>query len=109
MIIPKYAIIAIEKVRDYLLTLRAKRDKSGLLNRLGYTRENYHELIRDIRELLPAEGEFQEKKKYGNYYSVRGVLRGPNGKSLAVKTIWILDLEGDIRFITLMPEKEKRK
>jgi hypothetical protein len=29
--------------------------------------------------------------------------------TLAVKTIWILDLEGDLRFLTLIPDKEKRQ
>jgi hypothetical protein len=32
-------------------------------------------------------------------------LRGPNGTSLIVKMIWILDLEEKIRFVTLIPDK----
>jgi hypothetical protein len=106
MIIPKEAIIAEEKIRDYLLIHRAKNDKSKFLGRAGYTRDEYWELIRDIRALLPSEAEFQERKRYGTYYAVRGILQGPDGTSLAVKTIWILDLEGDIRFVTLVPDKE---
>lgn len=106
MIIPKDAIIAEEKVRDYLLVHRAKNDKSKLLAKVGYTIDDYWELIRDIRALLPSEGELQERKRYGVYYAVRGILHGPNGTSLAIKTIWILDLEDKIRFVTLVPDKE---
>jgi len=106
MIIPKDADIPVEKVRDYLLIPRAKNDKSKLLGKIGYTRNDYWELIRDIRALLPSEGEFQEQKRYGLYYAARGILHGPNGTSLAVKTIWILDLESDIRFVTLVPDME---
>jgi hypothetical protein len=104
MIIPADAIIAVEKVRDYLLKPQVKNDKSGFLHLAGYTRENYWELMRDIRQLLPADASFQERRQYGEYYAVRGTIQGPNGRSLAVKTIWILDLEGNIRFVTLVPD-----
>ncbi|MFI5202158.1 MAG: DUF6883 domain-containing protein [Candidatus Kapaibacterium sp.] len=104
MIIPKDAIIAIEKVRDYLLKPRIKHDKSGFLRLAGYEREQYEILLNDIRDqFLPSEAQFQERKKYGEYYAIRGFLQGPNGRQLRVKTVWIVDLQGDIRFVTLVP------
>ncbi len=105
MIIPKDAIIAEAKVRDYLLKPRAKQDKSGFLRLAGYEREHYEILMKDLREqFLPSEAEFQERKQYGEYYAIRGLLRGPNGRQFRVKTIWIVDLEGDCRFVTLVPD-----
>ncbi|HWF45211.1 MAG TPA: hypothetical protein VG537_11270 [Candidatus Kapabacteria bacterium] len=105
MIIPKDAIIAEEKVRDYLLVHRAKNDKSKLLRRLGYTHTDYWELIRDIR-LLTFRRRISGAQTLWRVYAVRGKLYGPNGTSLAIKTIWILDLEDKIRFVTLVPDME---
>lgn len=108
MIIPKDAIIAVEKVRDYLLKPLEVDDKSGFLAIAGYSREEYWELMKDIREhLLPADAEFLDERHYGDFYLARGILRGPNGASLAVRTIWIVNLLGEIRFVTLKPDKER--
>ncbi|HET6399780.1 MAG TPA: hypothetical protein VFH95_00115 [Candidatus Kapabacteria bacterium] len=108
MIIPRDAIIAIEKVRDYLLKPLEVDDKSGFLALAGYSREDYWELIRDNREqLLPAEGEYQGNRGYGNIFAACGILVGPNTIRLAVSTVWILNLSGEIRFVTLQPDRER--
>jgi hypothetical protein len=105
MLIPKGAIIAVEKVRDYLLVPQRKNDKLGYLTLGGYSREDSWELIRDIREqLLPAEGIFQRRDRFGDYYELSGRLQCPNGRSLGVNTIWIHDASGTIRFLTLFPD-----
>jgi hypothetical protein len=90
MIIPADAIIREEKVRDYLLKPLVTDDKSHFLTMAGYNREEYWELIRDIRtQLLPGEGQFQERREQGNLYILHGTLQGPNGRMLSVKTIWL--------------------
>jgi hypothetical protein len=90
MIIPVDAIILEEKIRDYLLKPLLVDDKSRFLIRAGYTREEFWELIRDIREqLLPGEGMVQERREQGYLYVLLGTLKGPNGRMLAVKTIWL--------------------
>ncbi len=95
MIIPADAIILDQKIRDYLLKPLLVDDKSHFLTRAGYSREEYWELIRDIREqLLPGEGMLQERREQGNLYVLRGRLRGPNGRMLAVKTIWLQKWSG---------------
>jgi hypothetical protein len=105
VIIPKTATIAIEKIRDYLLVPLDEDDKSGYLALAGYTRVDYWELLRDIREqLLPGEAEFQERNEYGEYYILVGRLTGPNGRILGVRTIWLHEISGDIRFLTLFPD-----
>jgi hypothetical protein len=109
MIIPADSIIAIEKVRDYLLKPLLVDDKSGFLTRAGYSREEYWELIRDIRDqLLPAEGVFQERREQGMVYVLRGTIRGPNGRELAVTTIWLQKWSGAWNFVTLFPDKKAR-
>jgi hypothetical protein len=109
MIIPTDSIIAVEKVRDYLLKPLKVDDKSLFLNRAGYRQEAYADLIRDIREqLLPGEGVFQERREHGNLYVLRGVLKGPNGRELALKTIWLLKWSGIWSFVTLFPDKKGR-
>ena len=107
MIVPADAIILEEKVRDYLLKPLLVDDKSHFLILAGYSREEFWELIRDIREqLLPGEGMFQERREQGNLYILRGMLRGPNGRILSVITIWLQKWSGVWSFVTLFPDKK---
>ena len=108
MIIPKDAIIAEAKIRDYLLVPLDLDDKSKYLSLGGYTREEYWELMRDIREqLLPGNAVFQRHDSFGEYYELEGQLRCPNGQTLGVRTIWQRTNRGIIRFITLYPKRRR--
>jgi hypothetical protein len=43
-------------------------------------------------------------------YEVDGSLVGPNGKALQVIAVWIrLKVNGEIRFVMLIPDKEAAK
>ena len=109
MIIPIDAEIAIEKVRDYLLVSMDVDDKSGYLSLAGYSREDYWILLRDIREqLLPGVGVYQERNEYGVYYILEGHVVGPNERRLGVRTIWLHEVSGRIRFLTLFPDHWKQ-
>ncbi|HEY3876887.1 MAG TPA: hypothetical protein VGM92_15585 [Candidatus Kapabacteria bacterium] len=108
MIIPKDAIIAEEKVRDYLLKPLEEGDKSLFLNRAGYTREEWWELLRDLREqILPVEGTLQRRTRFGERYEVRAILRGPNGRTLPIRTFWENNRIQGWKFITLIPDKSR--
>jgi uncharacterized protein DUF6883 len=110
MIIPKDATIAEEKIRDYLLKPQRKSDKSKYLSLAGYSREEFWELIRDLREqLLPGEGIFQERIEEGDLYVLLGILRGPNGRELPIKTIWLLTWQSDWKFVTLFPYRKAKR
>ena len=110
MIIPKNAIIAIEKIRDYLLVPQEKSDKSKFLALAGYSLNDYRLLIEDIRlQLLPGEAVLQERTEDGELYILRGMLTGPNGRQLFVRTIWLLEEDMGPRFITLVPDKKGRE
>lgn len=107
--LPAITIIAPEKLLGYLLIPRPADDKSKFLAAAGYTRENWQVLERDLRQqiLLLAATEV-EQTKHGTVYEIRGNLRGPNGVSLSVTTIWMTELAtGQTKFITLFPAKEK--
>lgn len=108
MIIPSDAIIAVEKVRDYLLKPREKKDKSKYLALAGYSRAKYQRLIDDLRDLLPAEAKLQNQTRFGDRFILRCQLRGPNGTILPVCTIWENHNILGWKFITLYPDKEKR-
>ena len=109
MIIPKNAIIAVEKVRDYLLKPLLVGDKSRYLKLGGYERSDHVQLTKDLRDqLLPGEGIFQERTLYGDKFILHGYLNCPNGRELAVKTVWERNDEGEFRFVTLHPGKRRQ-
>lgn len=108
MKLPPSAIIAESKVTGYLLKWRPEDDKSQFLAQAGYNLEDPDLLVHDIRkQLLPCEAELIEQTEYGPKYLIRGSLAGPNGHTLRVRTVWMIDkASGEARFITLFPERE---
>jgi hypothetical protein len=110
LIIPQNAIIAVEKIRDYLLKPRVKDDKAKYLAQAGYARTQYSRLANDLRnQLLPGEAMLQTETRFGEKYMLRSVLKGPNGVMLPVRTIWERHNVMGWKFITLYPDKENRK
>lgn len=108
MKLPSDAIIAIEKMTNYLLQWRPENDKSRFLAHAGYTEQHADRLASDIRQqLLRLEAEFEETTEYGEMYSIIGSLIGPNGRMLRVASIWMTEsATGQTKFITLYPAKE---
>jgi hypothetical protein len=108
--LPNYekALIEPTKIRDYILSPihPIGRFKAVLFQGMGYTQENWEQLIDDIRLYhLPLDAKPIEKSKYGQKYIIGGLIKGPNGKIVIFRSIWII-LEGeDIpRLITIYPE-----
>jgi hypothetical protein len=101
------AVIAKEKLTQYLLLPRARGDKSAFLAQAGYVLENADQLLMDLRaQILPLEAESLESNKFGQYYQVRGPLIGPNDVALPIRTIWMTEhLSGVTKFITLLPDQ----
>jgi hypothetical protein len=108
--IPPDAIIPLEKLAAYLLVAREWDDKSKFLAQAGFTRENPHLLLAAIRELAAtAEAVEDGTNEYGTFLRAEGTLIGPNGRELAVVTIWLHSrTDARVRFVTLKPWKEKR-
>ena len=111
MRIPPDAVIPMEKLTGYLLVPREWDDKSKFLVQAGFTRENPHLLLTAIRELAASvEAEEDRINEHGEFLRAEGELRGPNGQGLSVVTIWLRwSLDGQIRFVTLKPRKEKKQ
>jgi len=66
MRLPGDALVAREKLTDYLLRWRPENDKSAFLAHAGYTLENADRLMADIREqLMPLEAIPIENSDYG--------------------------------------------
>jgi len=105
--LPADTVIAMDKLTRYLLVPQARGDKSAFLAGAGYTRDNAEQLLRDLRsQILPLDATALESNKFGQYYEIRGKLTGPNGVTLAVRTIWVTEhLPGITKFVTLIPGK----
>lgn len=54
------------------------------------------------------EAQPTRKTKYGQKYQIVGSLNCPNGRTLKIKTIWIVT-EQTTKFITLFPAEERAK
>jgi hypothetical protein len=101
------AIIAPEKLRDYLLspTHPIGRYKSVFFRSLGYSQELWENLGRDLRGLLGGDAVQLELTEHGQKVAFRGSITGPNGRSARVATVWIiLTGENVVRFVTAYPE-----
>ena len=107
MRLPTDTTIAEDKLTRYLLLPQVRGDKSAFLAKAGYTLENADHLLRDLRtQILPLDAMALESNKFGKLYEIRGTLAGPNGVTLAVRTIWMTELlAGVTRFVTLIPDK----
>ena len=107
MRLPADTTIAEDKLTRYLLLPQARGDKSAFLAKAGYKLENAEHLLRDLRtQILPLDAMALESNKFGKFYEIRDTLVGPNGVTLAVRTIWMTEhLSGVTRFVTLIPDK----
>ncbi|MDH3602785.1 MAG: hypothetical protein OEU26_24505 [Candidatus Tectomicrobia bacterium] len=101
------AVIAQDKLTDYLLNLRHKRggSKARLLAQYGYTVQNWERLEADIRRGLEAEVTQVRTTDYGRRYAILMTLQTPSGEPLTIRTIWPIDI-GTVfpRLITLYPD-----
>ena len=107
MKLPANTLIAPEKLTQYLLIVRKRNDKSKWLAQAGYTFENWRVLEKDLRlQILSLEALPTESTAYGQMYEIRGDLTGPNDKTLAVVTVWMMETAtGVAKFITMYPSK----
>ena len=107
MRLPKDALISDEKLVKYLLAPRKRNDKSKWLGQAGYTLESWSILKDDIRkQVLPKNASLIESTDYGRMYEIRVKLKGPNGKTLPVCTVWIVEkATAAAKFVTMYPDR----
>jgi hypothetical protein len=107
MRLPSNAIIAPSKLTNYLLVFKQRNDKSKWLASAGYDLSSWRQLEHDLRvQILSKEAHFDENNRFGNVYRIDGQLQGPNGNTLAVRTVWMIEhASGQAKFITIYPLK----
>jgi len=110
MKLPKDALISDEKLTRYLLAPKKRNDKSKWLANAGYVPETWSILKNDLKtQVLPRDASLAESSSYGETYKIRTRLKGPNGKTLEVCTIWMVEKATETtKFITMYPDKRSR-
>lgn len=101
------ALISDEKLAKYLLAPRKRNDKSKWLAQAGYLPETWPLLKGDLKsQILPKDASLVESTEYGRMYEIRAKLKGPNGKTLPVCTIWMVEKAAKVtKFITMYPDR----
>jgi hypothetical protein len=96
------------KVRDYLLSPihRVGRFKAAVFATAGYRRTGWSRLRRDL-EAIARVGDARPLawSVYGRKFAINGILHGPNGRALAIVSVWMIRRgESFPRFVTAYPE-----
>ena len=72
---------------------------------MSYRQAEWQLLERDLRELVSGEALEVDEIEYGVKYEIRGTITGPEGRSGAIVTAWIvLNGEDFPRFVSAYPE-----
>ena len=82
-----------EKLRGYLLspTHPVGRFKSRFFAALGYSADAWQTLEADLRiQHLSQDVEPGEPTSYGQPFTIRAILKGPNDESALVVSIWFI-------------------
>jgi hypothetical protein len=101
------AVIAPEKLRDYLLSPihPIGRYKALFFRTLGYDQTSWQQLATDLQSLASLPAEPLESTEYGTKYAIIGPLMGLNGRVAEIVTVWIILAGTDVpRFVTAYPK-----
>ena len=101
------AVIAPEKLRDYLLSPihPIGRYEALFFRTLGYDQTSWQQLETDLRSLASLSAEPLESTEYGTKYAIIGPLAGLNGRVAEIVTVWIILAGEDApRFVTAYPK-----
>jgi hypothetical protein len=101
------AIIAPEKLTQYLLVPLRKNDKSKFLARSGFDVATADLLEAGICRLTAQTDAVVDRvREHGTFYTVSGQIVGPAGVPLAVKLVWLHRVDGAFWFVTLVPQSK---
>lgn len=108
MKIPQSAEIPKQKLSDYLLKERKIDDKSKFLRQAGFTESDSEALEQSLKNhISDFDAVSDSENEYGEFYTVKGDLRGPNGNILKIISVWLKRKVDQIfQFITLKPWKK---
>jgi hypothetical protein len=101
------AEIDAEKLHGYLLspTHPVGRFKARFFAALGYTAAEWQVLEADLRiQHLSQEATPGPEMAYGQSYTIRAILKGPNGESAIVVSVWFIRVGVAVpHFVTAYP------
>ena len=109
MLLPnaELAVVEPEKVRDYLLSSihPIGRFKAAFFATLGYERAQWQVLRDDLLAIAESGTSVAgQPSAYGRKYEVDGILTGPSGRSMPVRTVWIVRPADRVpRLVTAFP------
>jgi len=101
------AYIPASKLKGYLLseTHAAGRSKAKFLRSLGFDDANIELLERGLFAIAQTqEVSAESSSPHGTKYIIEGSLQTPSGKTVKLRTVWIIDKDHDQpRFVTAIP------
>jgi hypothetical protein len=101
------AVIEPAKVRHYLLAQGhpVGRFNAVFFRAFGYAADDWQVLEADLRSVAEAgEAVLGKPSEYGQKYEVRGIITGPNQKTVEIVTVWIIRTDETFpRFVTAHP------
>ena len=100
------AVVADEKVRDYLLNLEHPDggSKAVWLHSLGYNRLEWQLLAADLLAIARDCDEFDvETTDFGIKYKAGGLIGRPDHRPGRVLTVWIVEDDDPPRLVTAYP------
>lgn len=96
-----------KKLHGYLLSPSHPigRFKARFFAALGYSAERWPEFEADLRsQHLTQDAQPSESMPEGQLFTIRAILKGPNGQSAMVLSVWfIAAAAGVTRFVTAYP------
>jgi filamentous hemagglutinin len=102
------ALIPVAKVRDYLLNPDhpVGRSKAVFFARLGFARQRWELLERELRALIAREPAWAYPLgPHGQKFQVWGTIRGPWKRTAQISTHWIISIPASPpRLITAFPK-----
>jgi len=105
---PAAAVVDAAKVRDYLLCQDhpVGRFKAVVFEAVGYRREGWHFLQADLLRTAWMAAKVSEPTPFGQQYRVEAILRGPAGRNLSVRVVWLVRHgEAFARLVTAIPRR----
>jgi len=67
-----------------------------------------HVLARGRSQHLTQPVDPAESGPYGRTFTIRAILKGPNGQAASVRSVWFIPTGGDVpRFVTAYPGDDK--
>ena len=105
------AEIDAEKLRGYLLSLThpVGRFKARFFAALGYSADDWQTLEADLRiQHLTQDAEPGKATPHGQPYTIRAILKGPNGESAPLVSVWFVrPSTEEPHFVTAYPGDEQ--